>query len=149
MAINIDELYLYSDNAARQNKNHSIVYFLISLVDTGHLTKVVYKLPMHGYLFLPNNRDFGIVKRRLNKVDQYYSVEDVMEIIANANHKFCVRLVKTEAILDFQTWCPTVYKKFPISEESQVGRLRTAKTGKKVVGLRMAFLTIIREQFHV
>ncbi|PSN40043.1 hypothetical protein C0J52_22489 [Blattella germanica] len=109
-----------------------MVCFLMSLVDTGRMSKVVYRLPMRGHSFLPNDRDFGIVKRRRNKVDRYYTVRDVMEIIANANNKFRVRLVKTEEILDFQTWYPTVYKKSPVSEESHVGR-KNATKGKREV----------------
>ncbi|KAJ4440620.1 hypothetical protein ANN_08766 [Periplaneta americana] len=58
-------------------------------------------------------------------------VRDVIEIIASASHKFRVRLVKTEDILDFQTWCSTMYKKSPVSEESQVHRLKNSKKGNR------------------
>ncbi|KAJ4444725.1 hypothetical protein ANN_06522 [Periplaneta americana] len=98
---------------------------------TDRFSRVVYGLPIHGHSYLPNDWDFGTVKRSRNKVDRHYTVRDMIEIIASASHKFCVRLVKIEDILDFQAWCSTTYKKSPVSEESQVHRLKNSKKGKR------------------
>ena len=86
MAINIDELYLYSDNAAGQNKNHSIICFLMSLVDAGQVSKVMYRLPMHGYSVLPKYRYFDVLKHRLNKVDWRTSKTGKREIFAISSY---------------------------------------------------------------
>ncbi|KAJ4437042.1 hypothetical protein ANN_17176 [Periplaneta americana] len=102
-----------------------------ALVHTGRFSRVVYRLPIHGHSYLPNDWDFGTVKRSPNKVDRHYTVRDVREIIVSASHKFHVKLVKIEDILDFQTWCSTMYKKSPVSEESQVHRLKNSKKGKR------------------
>ncbi|KAJ4438015.1 hypothetical protein ANN_13954 [Periplaneta americana] len=128
---NINELYIYIGNAAKQNKNHSMICFLMTLVHTGRFSRVVYRLSICGHSYLPNDWDFGTVERSPNKVDRYYTVRDVIEIIASASHKFRVRLVKIEDILDFQTCCSTMYKKSPVSEESQVHRLKNSKKGKR------------------
>ncbi|KAJ4451176.1 hypothetical protein ANN_02618 [Periplaneta americana] len=131
---NINELYIYSDNAAGQNKNDAMFWFLMArLADMGHFLRVVYRQSIRGHSYQPNDRDFGTVKRSLNKVDRHYTVRDVIEIIAKASHKFRVRFVRNEDILNFQTCCFTMYKRSPVSEESQVHRLKNSKNGNREV----------------
>lgn len=117
----VDELYLYSDNCTGQNKNHAMIRFLMSLTDSGRFKKVVYRLPIRGHSYLPCDRDFGLVKRKLRKQDRYYTVKEVASMILSSTKqgKFMVDLVQTEDILDFQKWWPQFYKKTTASEESK------------------------------
>ncbi|XP_054287369.1 uncharacterized protein LOC129003147 [Macrosteles quadrilineatus] len=125
---NVDELYLYSDNCTGQNKNHTMIRFLQYLIDSGRFKKIVYRLPIRGHSYLPCDRVFGVVKRKLRRCDRYYTVKEVTEMIISASvqGKFTVDLVDKDDILDFQKWWPNFYKKSTFSEET-----KTEKRGKR------------------
>lgn len=93
----------------------------MSLTDSGRFKKVVYRLPIRGHSYLPCDRDFGLVKRKLRKQDRYYTVKEVASMILSSTKqgKFMVDLVQTEDILDFQKGWPQFYKKNTASEESK------------------------------
>lgn len=122
MSSEVTELYLYSDNCAGQNKNHTLLRFLLSLTDTKQFNKIVYRLPIRGHSFLPNDRDFGLIKRCLRRTDRYYDIDDVAKMILESSNesKFSVNFVKTEDVLDFKNWWPLYYKKTAESEESKI-----------------------------
>lgn len=124
----VDELYLYSDNCTGQNKNHTMIRFLMSLTETGRFKKVLFRLPIRGHSYLSCDRDFGMIKKKMNKIDRYYSTKEVMEIFLTATQqgKFYVDLIGTQDIVDFAKWWPLVYKKTTSSEETKV-----QKRGKK------------------
>ena len=111
--LNVDELYLYSDNCTGQNKNHTMIRFLLHLTDTGRFKKIVFRLPIRGHSYLPCDRVFGLVKRNLRKHDRYYTVKEVAEIILSSSkhRKFTVDLIESGDVLDFQSWWPKFYKK--------------------------------------
>lgn len=89
---NITEIHLYSDNCPGQNKNHSLSRFLLALTDTKRFKKIVHFFPIGGHSYLPCNRDFSIIKRKLRKHDRIYSVHQLTEFIitSSSTRKFTV-----------------------------------------------------------
>lgn len=115
---NINELVLFSDNCPGQNKNHTVVRFLLSLTDTGRFSKVTHYFPIRGHSFLPNDRDFGVVKKKIKKCDRIYVPEEYYKIMSEANPNFKIFMLSTNLILDFSKWWQRFYKKVCLSDES-------------------------------
>lgn len=116
----VRELRLYSDNCPGQNKNHTMVRMCMALVDSSRFTKVQQFYPVRGHSFLPCDRDFGVIKRSLRKIDRIYSIHEYTEIIikSSKNNKFVVKEVSTADILNWKDWWPSYYKKTCLSNES-------------------------------
>lgn len=68
---------------------------------------------IRGHPYLPCDRVFGLVKRKLKKCDPYYTVKQVCEMIlmSTEHGKFFVDLVENDDVLDIQKWWPEFYKK--------------------------------------
>lgn len=60
---NIDTVYLFSDACHGQNKNHTLMRFCLSLVDSGRFKEVTHFFPIRGHSYLPNDRNFGVIKK--------------------------------------------------------------------------------------
>lgn len=114
----VRKLYLFSDGCPGQNKNNTLVRFCLALVDTGRFDKVVHHFPIRGHSFLPNDRSFGTIKKKLRKYDRVYTPEQYQEIIKSASSKFDVEKIEAEDILNFATWWPSFYKKTCLSADS-------------------------------
>lgn len=114
----IQELYLFSDNCPGQNKNHTVIRFLLSLTDTKRFSKITHYFPIRGHSFLPNDRDFGVIKRKIKKCDRIYVPAEYYDIMSKANPNFSVFLLSTREVMDFSKWWPTYYKKTCLSDES-------------------------------
>lgn len=117
---NIQELRLFSDNCPGQNKNHTMVRMCAALVESNRFKKVEQFFPIRGHSFLPNDRDFGVIKRRLKRFDRVFSVHEYTEIIiaSSAQKNFTVMEVSGEEIIDFKQWWPKLYKKNVMSLET-------------------------------
>lgn len=117
---NIRVLQLFCDNCPGQNKNHTLIRMCRALVDSGRFAKVENFFPMRGHSFLPCDRDFGVIKRKLKKTDRIYSVYEYVEqiILSSQKGNFVVKLVEASDILDFKTWWPAIYKKNVTSIET-------------------------------
>lgn len=67
-----------------------------------------------GHSFLPNDRDFVIVKRNLGAYDRIYNLREYVQAIVNAprdSRKFVVHLVQRSDILQFKTWWQNYYRR--------------------------------------
>lgn len=117
----ITELHLYSDNCWGQNKNHALIRMLLCLTDLNRFKKIIQYFPIRGHSFLPCDRDFSMIKRKLKKQDRIFTVHQLTEIIANSSNtnKFLVKEVSSSEIFDFKTWWPKFYKKNVISRETR------------------------------
>ncbi|CAH1098800.1 unnamed protein product [Psylliodes chrysocephalus] len=69
------------DNCLGQNKNHTMIRMCTASVETNRYKKVEQFFPIKEHSFLPNNRDFGVIKRRLKRSDRIFSVHEYTEII--------------------------------------------------------------------
>lgn len=107
----IRELHLFSDGCPGQNKNHTLVRFLLALAGTNRFNVIHHYFPIRGHSFLPNDRDFGCIKRKIKKHDRIYEPTEYAELIKLASTKFDVEMLKTDEVLDFNNWLPNIFKK--------------------------------------
>lgn len=115
-----EELHLFSDGCAGQNRNHAMVRLLLSLVgeQNSNITEIQYYIPKRGHSFLPNDRMFGTAKRHIRKNDRIYTPAEYENLIVEANENFEIRRPKTEEIIDIKKWWPNHYKKLVLSVDS-------------------------------
>lgn len=59
----------FSDEAAGQNKNGTLVRFLMNPYDREQFKSITQYFPVHGHSFLPCHRDFVSIKRLLRRTD--------------------------------------------------------------------------------
>lgn len=109
----ITELHLFSDGCAGQNRNQTMVRFLLALQATKRFNKIYHYFPIRGHSFLPCDRDFGCVKRIIRKHDRIYIPEEYEEMIISSRKKqpFTVKQIRHNDIIDFKNWWPADYKK--------------------------------------
>lgn len=114
------KLRLFSDKCPGQNKNNTVVRFRQALVDTGRFEIAEHYFPIRGHLFLDCDRDIGVVKRKLRKIDRIYTIREYLKsIIQSSNkNKFEVQLITHSDIFDFKSWWNKYYKKTCNSVES-------------------------------
>lgn len=125
------ELHLFSDNCWGQNKNHTVIRMLLALTDSGRFSKIIHYFPVRGHSFLPCDRDFAMVKRKLRKCDRIFTIHQITELIvtSSTSNKFTAKEVKTDEIKTFTTWWPKFYKKNCISDETTSNSVpRSSKT---------------------
>lgn len=88
------------------------------MTDTGRFSKITHYFPIRGHSFLPNDRDFGVVKKKIKNCDRIYVPEEYYKIMSEASPNFKVFMLSTNQILDFSKWWPKIYKKVCLSDES-------------------------------
>ncbi|PSN53375.1 hypothetical protein C0J52_03822 [Blattella germanica] len=117
----VKHLYLFSDSCGGQNKNHAMVRFCLMLVAQGRFQFITHYFPIRGHSYLPCDRDFSMVKRKIRKMDRIYLLKEYAELIIESSKKmnFEVKIAKTEEVLNFKEWWPQFYRKNAISVETQ------------------------------
>lgn len=127
----VTKLLLFNDGAAGQNKNHTVVRFLMALCDTGRFDFIQHYFPVRGHSFLPCDRDYESIKRLIRRADRIYTHEQYGELFLRASRteRFTTHYVKTEEILAFKSWWLRIYKKTTISDE-KMGSGIVNKIGK-------------------
>lgn len=132
----VKKLILYSDGPSGQNKNHTVVRFLMNMCDRGQFDQITHNFPVRGHSFSPCDRDFGPIKRLVKKIDRIYTPEQYIELILKASktNRFSVHEVVTSVdLLNFKDWWPLSYKKLTNSDEtSGRGTPREMKESFKV-----------------
>nr|CAH7761217.1 unnamed protein product [Callosobruchus chinensis] len=70
---------------------------LLALTDATHFSKILHYFPVRGHSFLPCDRDFAIIKRKLRKSDRIFTIHQLTELILTSStaNKFLVKEVKT------------------------------------------------------
>lgn len=123
------ELRMFCDNCPGQNKNHSVVRMCMALKATDRFQKIVQYYPIRGHSFLPCDRAFGIIKRKLRRFDRVYNIHQYTELIvlASAKNIFTVKEIETNDIINFKTWWPKYYKLNCISNETKMEKDRNSK----------------------
>lgn len=78
---NVGVSHLYSYHCTGANKDRTTIRIVLSLSDSGRFKMIVCRPPIRGHSYLPGEgRVCGLVKRKLNKCDQYNAIKDVCEI---------------------------------------------------------------------
>lgn len=119
----VTELHLFSDGCPGQNRNHTMVRFLLALQSSKRFKKIYHYFPIRGHSFLPCDRDFGTVKRLVRRHDRIYVPEEYEDIIKSARQKlpFSVKKIQHGDILDFKNWWSSCYKKSCTAVRANLG----------------------------
>lgn len=117
----ITKLYVFSDGCGGQVKNNTVVRYLLSLTDRKRFSEINQFFPVRGHSYLPCDRDFSVIKRKIKTVDRTYTLHEYVEQIITSSDKmnFMVTVPQTEDIYDFKSWWKPFYKKRTISESSR------------------------------
>lgn len=118
--VNVKHLILFCDGPSGQNKNHTVVRFLLNLCDSGRFETITHNFPVRGHSFSPCDRDFGSIKRLLRKTDRIYTPDEYAELMLKASKcgRFTVYHLTSDDVLSFKKWWPKSYKKMTNSDET-------------------------------
>lgn len=131
----VENLHIFSDGCGSQNKNHTILRVFSALVTLGKYKTINQYFPIRGHSFLPCDRDFSILKRKIKKCDRIYTLKQCIELIVTSSHKksFLVTVPDCGEIIDYKNWWPYFYKKNMLSVESVGKRIpRDEKVNLKI-----------------
>lgn len=117
---NVQELHLFCDGCPGQNRNNTMIRYLLALVMTNKFQKITIYFPQRGHSFNDCDRDFGTVKRKIRRLDRIFSVEDYEDLIVSSstNKKFDVRHITHVDVTGFKKWWPDFFKKKVLSTRS-------------------------------
>ncbi|KAJ4426837.1 hypothetical protein ANN_26636 [Periplaneta americana] len=90
--------------------------YIVFVEHTGVLREE--KRKERGHSFLPNDRDFGAIKKKLKKHDRIYVPGGYKTIIQGTCKKFSIEHLAAEDIFDFKAWWPAHYEGRCLSNES-------------------------------
>lgn len=116
----VETLHIFSDGCGGQNKNHTVLRVLAALVATGKYMKIEQYFPIRGHSFLPCDRDFAVLKRKLKLCDRVYTLKEYVELIITSSqkNKFQVVIPDCSDIIDYKRWWPRYFKKCVTSVET-------------------------------
>ncbi|KAI4468070.1 dna-directed rna polymerases i ii and iii subunit rpabc2 [Holotrichia oblita] len=116
----VKELHLFCDNCPGQNKNNTVSRMCLFLKDSGRFDSIDQYFPIRGHSFLPCDRDFGHLKRKLKRFDRVHTLHQYIELIASANskHKATIHVVEGNDIINFKDWWRNIYKSTAVSVET-------------------------------
>lgn len=117
-----EELHLFCDNCGGQNKNHALLRAVMALVELKMFKTIKVFFPIRGHSYLPCDRAFGLLKRKLKKIERLYTPNEYIDAITTASHiqgKIKVMDVNNTMIQDFQGWYKDYYYKIVSSIESR------------------------------
>lgn len=60
-------MYLFGENCAGQNKNNTMVRMMMYLCEIKMFNNIQLIFPVRGHSFMLDDRDFGIIRRKLKK----------------------------------------------------------------------------------
>ena len=119
-------LYLFSDNAAAQNKNMTIVqFFFLFVKSTTAIEKIIHRFPEPGRSFLPCDRCFGVIEKFLKKKDYVFSPIEYSKYILQASKSFFTIMVTQDMILDFSGHYEKHFKKVIVNDIKERFKIST------------------------
>lgn len=108
----IKELHVFSDACGGQNRNNTLIRFMLMLVSTGRFDKIYQYFPVRGHSFLQCDRNFGTAKRLIRRKDRIYVPEEYNLMISTAKTRgFSVTTITSDDIFDFKHTWQNYYKK--------------------------------------
>ena len=76
---------MYHKGVAHKGAN-DLCSILLKYIDTGHFEQTFHYFLVHSYL--PNNRDFGTMRRMIHKHDRIYTPDEYEELSAQPSNNF-------------------------------------------------------------
>lgn len=108
----VTELHCFCDGCAGQNKNHTVLRFFLTLAARKRFNKIFLYFPERGHSYLPCDRDFGLIKRKVRRADRVYVPDEYHAmILAARKDPFTVKVLRPKDVKDFSQWWPQFYKK--------------------------------------
>ena len=86
----VEHVTFYSDSCGGQNKNIHVLSFFLNLVKSHKFKLIHHKFLEGGHTFLPNNRDFGLVKKKLCKRESVFKPFQINKILDSISKKSVV-----------------------------------------------------------
>ena len=102
---------MFSDNCAAQNKNHTIVQYLFTLVQQGRFQTITHMFPEPGHSFLPCDRSFGLVESQKRKHERLCVPQDWHKVVRDSSKEFEVVPVSQDMLKNFSECYQSCYKK--------------------------------------
>jgi hypothetical protein len=112
LSSDVKELHIFSDGCAGQNKNQTLVTFLLALTMTERFTVIHQYFTIWGHSFLPCDRHFAVIKRVFCRHVRIYFSLQYDEIIQNTKKRqppFHVKSMTGQQIMNFKGWWPTFF----------------------------------------
>ncbi|KAK4317750.1 hypothetical protein Pmani_011188 [Petrolisthes manimaculis] len=101
----VDELVIFSDNCAGQNKNFILLLFYLSLIHKGRFKEITHIYYQSGHTYMAADRDFGLIEKEERKVNYIFTPDEHEELIRTmrkaTGKPFVVTRMKQE---DFKDW---------------------------------------------
>ncbi|PSN51973.1 hypothetical protein C0J52_13958 [Blattella germanica] len=126
------EIFLYHEGVAHKGAN-DICSILLKYIDTnipssvkklyffsddtGRFEQILHYFPVRGHSYLPNDRDFGTMKRMIRKHDPIYTPDEYEELCAQSSNNFHITKLLASDIKDFSGWWKEYYTKNPLARE--------------------------------
>lgn len=120
----IDVLRIFCDNCGGQNKNINIVLTALRLIHAKKLVRVEFVYMISGHSYLPCDRAFGNIEKKLRVAEEISTTQQYVAIIKSAvNPPFETIPMEREEFLDVKVLSKYVTKRptaFPFSRASQL-----------------------------
>lgn len=118
----VKHLHIFSDGCAGQSKNYTVIRMCSALVEVGRFRSVDQYFPIRGHSYMPCDRDFATLKRKIKKFDRVYMLKEYVELFITSSQKnnFSVYLMDSDntIIKDYKKWWPKFYRKNCLSQGS-------------------------------
>lgn len=72
----VDELVIFSDNCAGQNKNFILLLFYMSLIHKGRFKEITHIYYQAGHTYMAADRDFGLIEKKERKVKYIFTPDE-------------------------------------------------------------------------
>lgn len=95
----VKTLFFFGDNCAEQNKNNTMVRMMMKSCETKRFDDIKLIFSVRGHSFMPNDRDFGIIRRKLRTEERNYTVDEVVELMKKSSKtldKFSIVQMKVD-----------------------------------------------------
>ena len=94
---------IVADNCGGQNKNVVIVLTALQQVHKGRLKRVELVFLVSGHSYMPCDRSFGLIEKRIRTHDTVYTTKDYVDIIRSSNKSFRVVEMRLHDFLDLKS----------------------------------------------
>lgn len=116
---NVSELILFSDNCCAQNKNYAIVQYLFSLVKSGRFKKITHHFPIPGHSFLPCDRCFGVIEKKLKLIERVFHPNEYHTHVRNSSKMFHTVFVSQDLIHNYTAALSPLSLKQPLDQNGE------------------------------
>ena len=130
-----DHLIIWADNCGGQNKNSTVIHFLLNLVKTEKFKIVELKFQIKGHTRNSVDRGFGYTKREYNR-SEVYSLECMAQVISRSskcprgNEKMTPIILNVEHFKKYSEFFSNFYKKCEGIQSYHIFRVENSENGR-------------------